>query len=159
MAQHKNLTGDDLHEPKGVESATVNQVYVADGSGSGSWLDPLSRVKTLNEYELSGTIADVSADNSSVYFPVPRNSELTELFFVLDGTLTGTDAVVSLYRDGVLLGQSLTLPTAGSGDGVKGIFTLSPSYSFTRGQVLTLKTNGASTNTVRCFFSAKFQAS
>lgn len=35
--QHKNLTGDDLHEPKGCENANANEVYVADGSGSGSW--------------------------------------------------------------------------------------------------------------------------
>lgn len=34
---HKNLTGTDLHEPKGVAAATANQVYVADGAGSGAW--------------------------------------------------------------------------------------------------------------------------
>lgn len=35
--QHKNLTGTNLHEPKGVASATSGQVYIADGAGSGSW--------------------------------------------------------------------------------------------------------------------------
>lgn len=34
---HKSLTGSDLHEPKGVELAAPGQVYVSDGSGSGSW--------------------------------------------------------------------------------------------------------------------------
>ena len=34
---HAHLTGTDLHEPKGVETASVNQVYVADGVGSGAW--------------------------------------------------------------------------------------------------------------------------
>lgn len=34
---HKNLTGVDLHEPKGVAAATSGQVYRADGAGSGSW--------------------------------------------------------------------------------------------------------------------------
>lgn len=37
MALHKDLTGADLHEPKGVSTASSGQVYVADGSGSGSW--------------------------------------------------------------------------------------------------------------------------
>lgn len=37
MALHKDLTGADLHEPKGVASASSGQVYVADGAGSGSW--------------------------------------------------------------------------------------------------------------------------
>lgn len=34
---HKNLTGTDLHEPKGVAAATVDKVYVSDGAGSGAW--------------------------------------------------------------------------------------------------------------------------
>lgn len=34
---HSNLTGSDLHEPKGVASAAEGKVYVADGVGSGSW--------------------------------------------------------------------------------------------------------------------------
>ena len=37
MATHSTLTGADLHEPKGVASAGANQVYVANGSGSGTW--------------------------------------------------------------------------------------------------------------------------
>lgn len=34
---HKNLTGTDLHEPKGAATAASGQVYVANGSGSGTW--------------------------------------------------------------------------------------------------------------------------
>lgn len=34
---HKNLTGSDLHEPKGADTALVGTVYVSDGAGSGSW--------------------------------------------------------------------------------------------------------------------------
>lgn len=34
---HKLLTGTDLHEPKGVASATAGKVYVSDGAGSGVW--------------------------------------------------------------------------------------------------------------------------
>lgn len=37
MPLHKDLTGAELHEPKGVATATSGQVYVADGLGSGSW--------------------------------------------------------------------------------------------------------------------------
>jgi hypothetical protein len=35
--QHNLITGSDLHEPKGVAAAGANQVYVANGSGSGAW--------------------------------------------------------------------------------------------------------------------------
>lgn len=34
---HNTLTGADLHEPKGIGSAAINTVYVADGVGSGAW--------------------------------------------------------------------------------------------------------------------------
>lgn len=34
---HSTLTGADLHESKGTAAATVNQVFVADGAGSGGY--------------------------------------------------------------------------------------------------------------------------
>ncbi len=38
--QHRNIPNSELHEPKGVSSASSGTVYVADGSGSGSWVTP-----------------------------------------------------------------------------------------------------------------------
>ena len=35
--QHSVLSGGELHEPKGIASATSDQVYVADGVGGGVW--------------------------------------------------------------------------------------------------------------------------
>lgn len=46
---HSTITGADNHEPKGVESATSGRVYVANGSGSGSW---------TNQTALNTPIAD-----------------------------------------------------------------------------------------------------
>lgn len=42
---HKNLTGSDLHESKGVDTALAGEVYVTDGTGSGIWT-PASSVIT-----------------------------------------------------------------------------------------------------------------
>lgn len=39
MVQHANIPDANLHEPKGVVSATQGTVYVADGEGSGDWTD------------------------------------------------------------------------------------------------------------------------
>lgn len=36
-SQHRSLTGASLHEPKGVESAAANRVYLSNGAASGSW--------------------------------------------------------------------------------------------------------------------------
>ena len=38
-ALHRDLPNAELHEPKGAASANANEVYVADGAGSGSWQD------------------------------------------------------------------------------------------------------------------------
>lgn len=38
--EHKNIAEANLHEPKGVSVASVGQVYVADGAGTGNWVKP-----------------------------------------------------------------------------------------------------------------------
>jgi hypothetical protein len=35
--QHNTITDPDIHEPKGVASATSGKVYISNGSGSGTW--------------------------------------------------------------------------------------------------------------------------
>lgn len=37
MVFHKDLTGANLHEPKGIENANSGDIYIADGAGSGVW--------------------------------------------------------------------------------------------------------------------------
>jgi hypothetical protein len=41
MAEHNSLTGSSLHEPKGADTATNRDVYVADGAASGSFMQPM----------------------------------------------------------------------------------------------------------------------
>lgn len=36
--QHKDITDPDIHEPKGVNAASIGATYVADGAGSGDWV-------------------------------------------------------------------------------------------------------------------------
>jgi hypothetical protein len=38
VISHKNITDPQIHEPKGISAANAGEVYVADGSGSGSWV-------------------------------------------------------------------------------------------------------------------------
>ena len=39
MTDHNALPDAQLHEPKGAEGASVGEVYVADGAGSGAFGD------------------------------------------------------------------------------------------------------------------------
>jgi len=51
---HSTLTGAELHEPKGVASANANEIYVANGSGSGVW-------GKVGQLSLNGVSSTVSA--------------------------------------------------------------------------------------------------
>lgn len=48
---HSVLAGTEIHEPKGVTAASLGQVYVADGNGSGNW-------SSIGTSSFTGMIAD-----------------------------------------------------------------------------------------------------
>lgn len=76
MAQtpHSGLTGTECHEPKGADTASANEVYIADGAGSGSfqtapWLTALTATTdntvprfngTSGQLQTSGIVVDDS---------------------------------------------------------------------------------------------------
>lgn len=49
--QHRDISDAYLHEPKGIVSATSNTVYVANGSGGGSW-------KPIDSTSMKGLLGD-----------------------------------------------------------------------------------------------------
>lgn len=59
MALHKDATGADLHEPKGISAASSGEVYVADGAGSGVWEELVipsgTFLVTVTSFTASGT--------------------------------------------------------------------------------------------------------
>lgn len=53
--QHVNITDPNIHEPKGVASADINTVYLADGTGSGEWVSTRTlQLSTLWEHHVDG---------------------------------------------------------------------------------------------------------
>jgi hypothetical protein len=57
--EHRDITGINNHEPKGVENADNGDVYVADGAGSGTWqaldIPTGGFVPTIRRYIASST--------------------------------------------------------------------------------------------------------
>lgn len=90
---HSTLTGAELHEPKGVASAPAGTVYVANGSGSGSWAD-------VGTASFTGMVADFIT-------PVAPSGWLE-----LDGSVISTSTYSGLY--GVMAMQSSGTRTNGS---------------------------------------------
>lgn len=37
--EHASIDDPNIHEPKGISTATADQIYVSDGAGSGDWTD------------------------------------------------------------------------------------------------------------------------
>jgi hypothetical protein len=75
---HSVLAGTELHEPKGVDSADLGQVYVADGNGSGNWA-------SIGTSSFTGMIADFT-------WPVVQDGWLE-----LDGSDISTSTYGGLY--------------------------------------------------------------
>lgn len=82
---HASLTGSNLHEPKGADTATLGTVYVSNGAGSGSW-------ESVGTSAFTGMIADFAA-------PVAPAGWLE-----LDGSVISTSTFSALY--GVMAIQS-----------------------------------------------------
>lgn len=145
MALHKNLSGSDIHEPKGIETATAGQAYVSDGAGSGAWTDVLPD-RSLHAYM---SLVDVSTP-SSTFTVAPHSLEVYKIYLVLEGTITGSDSTVTFYINGTpMTGGVITVTAAGSVAG--SVFTCEPSAAnlVTAGDVIKATTDGASSTAVR----------
>lgn len=98
---HASLTGSQLHEPKGAAAAALGQVYVANGSGSGTWTD-------IGTSSFTGMIADFVA-------PVAPTGWLE-----LDGSVVSTSTYAGLY-------SVMSLQTSGTRTNANPVVTSIPS--------------------------------
>lgn len=108
---HRNLTGADLHEPKGADTALANMVYVSNGVGSGLWttassiitnlvyttgdLKPTHKTSADTSWILwsDGTIGDASSGAT-----IRANADTAALFAVYWNGYTNTVCPVSTGR-------------------------------------------------------------
>lgn len=75
---HASMTGSEIHEPKGADTAPLGTVYVANGAGSGSW-------SSIGTSAFTGMVADFAA-------PVAPIGWLE-----LDGSIISTATYPGLY--------------------------------------------------------------
>ena len=61
--QHRDITGDNIHEPKGASTALDGQVYRADGTGSGDWMFPAGHA--YGELYIAGGVTSQTLPSSS----------------------------------------------------------------------------------------------
>ena len=153
MALHKDLTGTDLHEPKGVATAAIDNVYVANGAGSGAWqkLDlatlDLTSIQSPNTYRLTGEMTDVSTAGF-ILIPVPVTSVLVSIRVVLKNAITVADSILTFTRnDGSSFGSNLTVVQAASAEGTGFTFTATLNTTITGPGYIKIASDGGSTTT------------
>lgn len=171
--EHSTLTDPNIHEPKGVSTASVGFVYKADGSGSGKWgrveadsIDLTGVVSEMQQELNSGvlevlgrsslhvTIPDVS-QVSSVIIPVNQNCRLVRGRAVLGGEITGS-AVVSFQNSASTgMGPSLTFTDANKG--AAQTFTASGGNTFTGPSWFEVISDGGSSMPASLFVTFEFE--
>lgn len=131
-----------MHEPKGITTATNNQVYVANGSNSGSWTNlPLA---------IHATIADVSTAET-VYIPIPYACIVSRITTVLEGAITVADATITAKNAAGSSMGTITVAYTSSAAGDVDSLDSASNNTISDNSFLTIETNGGSTDAQRLF--------
>lgn len=139
---HANISDPYLHEPKGVATASTGEVYVADGAGSGDWMNPISHISgyipfgidpvayqhnvttvysVLNPTFLVETAKDFTGEttpNARLRYVGVRPTVATFAFTFNYKNNSGTSRNVELlfYRNGIPMNGGHIVVTATSGE-------------------------------------------
>lgn len=161
MALHRDLTGSDLHEPKGISTANAGTSYISNGSGSGNWtlIGPANinqaEVLNLNKYSLVYEFKDISTPNT-VFIPVTRNSQLVGITGVLNGVITGNNSKIEFKNGGLLSMGLFDISYTTSGAGVMTNMVPSTNTTVYAPSFISLTCDGLSTGTVDCVLILDF---
>ena len=130
---HSSLTGADLHEPKGVETANSEDVYVADGSGSGSW-----KGQTLL---LSKKLTDISGSFDR-YIPLHVACTVVQITTALSAAISGSDLVLTFKNAAAASMGTVTVTQSGSAAGDIDTLTPSSNNTFAVNTAIEIEGNG-----------------
>lgn len=92
--QHKDIPEAQLHEPKGISTALTNQIYISNGSGSGTWTDYFAGFQNIVEVK---EVGDLPAPVSGVI-----TLESNTAYFI-SGTVVITPNVINADNPGVAI--------------------------------------------------------
>lgn len=103
---HASLTGSELHEPKGIETAQLGEVYVADGVGSGNWA-------SVGTSSFTGMIADFPSPVAPIGWLECDGSDISS------STYSALYAVMTLQMNGTRSSGSSIITSLSSTSNMK----------------------------------------
>ncbi len=170
MADHKDLTTTDLHEPKAVAAANADELYVADGAASGDWkkitetsIDSTAAAgatdvlvadgangagwvtfTNLHRIAVSTGFADISSAGTD-WFVMPFAGDIETIYTVIHNSITVADCGITFKIGGVeITNSAITVTQSGSAAGDVDTSTPSGANTVTAGQAVEIITDGNS---------------
>ena len=152
MVAHADLTGANIHEPKGADTASADTLYIADGLGSGTWdkigADQIdtTTILNLNKFSLAVTFPDIGA-SSSIYVPIPVDCTLTKVTCAIQGLIAGSNTVLTVANyAGTTIG-TVTIAYSGSAAGDIDTLAAVSNNDFVANTYLKISSDGATSTT------------
>ena len=106
-------------------------------------------MRTLNDYFITSTIADVSTA-SSTFVAVPDNGKIIKIFTALQGAISGDDAAITFEVGGTAMTNSaITVAYDGSAAGDVDSSEPSAANRVEEGGTIEMITDGGSTGTAK----------
>lgn len=139
--QHKDITGADLHELKGVSTAPQGS-FAKASSGTTVW--------AFDEDFIDVDIASLNSA-TSYYVLLPHTGTIVRTYAVIDGAIGTSNTVITFKIGGVTVtAGTLTIPFASSAAGTLVSATPTANNSAVSGTPIEIAVSGASTGTARC---------
>ena len=141
--QHKDIPNDGLHEPKGASTASIGQMYISDGAGSGSWANSLANPDDIKVERLLDAIS-LATSQEPTGLDAPLQIELGAAQFTTadpvslaaDGTVTFNQAGTYRVKVSLAIGRS-------GGAGVSSIYARAVVNGVQAGQSIHFKIGSA----------------
>ena len=130
---HSSLTGVDLHEPKGAATANSEDVYVANGSGSGVWKG--------QSLLLSKKLTDISGAFNR-YVPIPLTCKVVHITTALSAAISGSDLVLTVKNTAGASMGTITVTQSGSAAGDIDTLTPTGNNTFTANTPIEIEGDG-----------------
>ena len=106
-------------------------------------------MRTLNDYFLTSTIADISTA-SSTFVPVPDGGKVIKIFTALQGAIGTANAAITFEIGGTAItGGAITVTQSGSAAGDVDTSTPTAANRVEEGGSIEMITDGASSNTIK----------
>lgn len=157
MPKHADLTGAELHEPKGVDAASASTVYLANGAGSGSWTKlPASAIdtttiKNVSKEQITTLFIDIGTVGSQ-YLVIGKACRIDKVWSTPQLATATSATIVTIRNDAGTSMGTITIPSGAAAGSIQSL-TPASNNTFTAGTKLQIETDGGTSTASNVTFT------